>query len=52
MAIITPEHLIIKDSNEKEYYPKVDIENLFEITNHNTTRALVPKKFELGFDAE
>lgn len=49
---LTPEHLIIKDSNEKEYYPKVDIENLFEITNHNTTRALVPKKFELGFDAE
>ena len=52
MAIITPEHLTIKDSNEREYYPKVDIENLFEITNHNTTRALVPKKFELGFDAE
>ena len=52
MAIIVPEHLTIKDSNEKEYYPKVDIENLFEITNHNTTRALVPKKFELGFDAE
>lgn len=52
MAIITPEHLIIKDFNEKEYYPKVDIENLFEITDHNTTRALVPKKFELGFDTE
>lgn len=52
MAIIVPEHLTIKDSSEKEYYPKVDIENLFEITNHNTTRALVPKKFELGFDAE
>ena len=52
MAIIVPEHLTIKDSNEKEYYPKVDIENLFEITDHNTTRALVPKKFELGFNAE
>lgn len=52
MAIITPEHLTIKDSTEKEYYPKVDIENLFEITDHNTTRALVPKKFELGFNAE
>lgn len=52
MAIITPEHLIIKDSNGKEYYPKVDIENLFEITDHNTTRALVPKKFELGFNAQ
>ena len=52
MAIITPEHLTIKDSTEKEYYPKVDIENLFEITDHNTTRALVPKKFELGFDAQ
>ena len=52
MAIIVPEHLTIKDYSEKEYYPKVDIENLFEITNHNTTRALVPKKFELGFDAE
>ena len=49
---LTPEHLIIKDSNGKEYHPKVDIENLFEITDHNTTRALVPKKFELGFDAE
>ena len=52
MAIIVPEHLTIKDSNEKEYYPKVDIENLFEITDHNTTRALVPKKFELGFNAQ
>ena len=52
MAIIVPEHLTIKDSTEKEYYPKVDIENLFEITDHNTTRALVPKKFELGFNAE
>lgn len=52
MAIITPEHLTIKDSNGKEYYPKVDIENLFGITNGNATPALVPKKFELGFNTE
>lgn len=52
MAGISSESLVIKDFEGKEYYPKVAIGNLFEISNGNATQALVPKKFELGFDAE
>lgn len=52
MANISAEHLIIKDSEGKEYYPKIDIGNLFQINNGDATEALIPKKFELGFNTE